>query len=220
MTAALPKYAVEVILLAAGLSSRMGAINKLLIEVKGVPLIRRMAMLYLGVSDAVTIVLGHEAEQVAQTLDKLPVRLRVNPGYADGLAGSMRLGLQNISAMGRAVLVGVSDQPKLVHTDLIGLLDDFAQTGAEKITIPFYGAARGNPIVIPAAVARHMQADNTNPACRRFTRDHPELTRIFAAQNDHFTADMDTPEDARHLGIRLPPEKQDQGGTPRYENNR
>ena len=50
-----------------------------------------------------------------------------------------------------------------------------------------------------------MKADNSHPACRRFTRDHPELTRIFAAQNDHFTTDMDTPEDARRLGIRFPP---------------
>ena len=206
MTAAVPKHAVEVILLAAGLSSRMGGINKLLIGVNGAPLVRRMAALYLGVSDAVTIVLGHEAEKVARALDKLPVHLVINPGYADGLSGSMRLGLQNISARGRAVLVGVSDQPRLAHADLTGLLDDFAQTGAQKITIPFYGTACGNPIVIPAAIARQMQADNTSPACRRFIREHPELTRVFIAQNDHFTTDLDTPEDARRLGIRLTPQ--------------
>lgn len=50
------------------------------------------------------------------------------------------------------------------------------------------------------------------------------LPRDAVEVNDHFTADVDTPEDARRLGIRLPPEKQDQqqdqGGTPRYENNR
>ena len=108
-----------------------------------------MAALYLGVSDTVTIVLGHEAVKVAAALDKLPVRLVVNHGYNDGPSGSMRLGLQRISAMGRAVLVAVSDQPKLTHSDLTGLLDDAAQNGSQKITIPFYGRRAAIPLLFP-----------------------------------------------------------------------
>ena len=67
------------------MSSRMGAENKLLVEIDGVPMVRRAAeaMIEGGIRQLV-VVTGHEAEHVAAVLDgfdvpDLDLRLVHNP---------------------------------------------------------------------------------------------------------------------------------------------
>ena len=50
----------EILVLAAGLSRRMEGMNKLLLAVEGMPLIRRTVLLYRSFSQRVTVVLGHD----------------------------------------------------------------------------------------------------------------------------------------------------------------
>jgi molybdenum cofactor cytidylyltransferase len=60
---------VSAILLAAGESRRMGGVNKLLLPIDGVPLVRRTAetLLATGIEDVVAA-LGFEADQVERAL--------------------------------------------------------------------------------------------------------------------------------------------------------
>ena len=63
----------QVILLAAGESRRMGVPNKLLLEIGGVPLVRRTAEALAAIPDAdVTVVLGHEADEIGAALTGVP----------------------------------------------------------------------------------------------------------------------------------------------------
>ncbi len=67
------------VLLAAGLSRRMGERNKLLIEIGGEPLVRRTAKVYLAAGVDVHAVLGFEAREVRAALEGLPISLRNEP---------------------------------------------------------------------------------------------------------------------------------------------
>lgn len=60
---------VTALILAAGLSQRIGDRNKLLLPVNGVPMIRHVVNVYRGVTgEPVVVVMGHEAEAVNAAL--------------------------------------------------------------------------------------------------------------------------------------------------------
>ena len=64
------------ILLAAGMSQRMGGLNKLLLPIKGVPMVRHMALTLVAFADvSPLVVLGHEAERVAAALDGIALTM-------------------------------------------------------------------------------------------------------------------------------------------------
>ena len=56
------------VLLAAGLSRRMGAVNKLLVDIEGTPMVRRAAETLLANGLALYAVTGHERERVEEAL--------------------------------------------------------------------------------------------------------------------------------------------------------
>ena len=91
-SARMPRIAA--LLLAAGQSRRMGAVNKLLADIDGAPMVRRVAEALAasktwGPTLAVT---GHEAVRVREALAGLDVTFVHNADYADGLSASLRRG--------------------------------------------------------------------------------------------------------------------------------
>ena len=196
------------VLLAAGLSSRMGAQNKLLIEIDGVPLVRRTASAYLGAGVDVFAVVGHEAAAVKAALAGLSMTFIENPEFAEGQATSARAGIDGVPEGYEAVMVALSDQVALAPADIRDLLRAFAASGRDRILIPYFGKQRGNPVVFPPEIIREIRASGRNVACRKFIDAHPELTQRYEAANDHFIIDIDTPEDLRaHRPVRPTPHR-------------
>ena len=74
------RAAIGAVLLAAGSASRMGHRPKSLLELDGVPLIRRqmLALSGAGVKDIV-VVLGHYADRIKEAIRELPATLVHNP---------------------------------------------------------------------------------------------------------------------------------------------
>ena len=91
---------IAALVLAAGRSTRMGAVNKLIAEIGGKPLVRIAAEQALASRAApVIVVTGHQRAEVEAALDGLPVRLVHNPDYADGLGTSLKAGIAAVPAM-------------------------------------------------------------------------------------------------------------------------
>ena len=183
----------------------MGNINKLLINVDGEAMVRKTARLYQGVSSTLTVVLGHEAEQVAHALVDLDTDNLINPNYEKGRQSSVRYGLEQLTISGDAVLIGLADQHRLNQDDLESFIAAYEQGPQNKIFIPEIDGQRGNPILFPAAIARQIQADKKAPSCRKYIDENPDQVTWFKTQNNHFIEDLDTPEDALRYGIALPP---------------
>ena len=83
------------LIVAAGLSSRMGAFKPML-PLKGETILRRgvLTMLEAG-CDPVAVVTGHRAEELHESLSDLPVTCLYNPEYARSqMLDSVKLGLQ------------------------------------------------------------------------------------------------------------------------------
>ena len=199
------KLSINTILLAAGLSSRMGGINKLLIDIDGEALVRKVAKLYQTISTSVTIVLGHDADRVDEELSDLDVTTVINPDYEKGRQSSARYGLEQLDINGDAVLIGLADQHMLSKSDLMAFVAAYQNGSHSEILIPQYAGERGNPILFPAVIAKQMQADKKAPGCRKYIDENPDMVRWYKAQSKHFIEDLDTPEDAERYGIPLAP---------------
>jgi molybdenum cofactor cytidylyltransferase len=184
---------VDAILLAAGLSRRMGAPNKLLLDWGGVPIIRHVARTYLGaIGPNVTVITGHQDVEVRKALQGLPLRFHHNPNYAEGQQTSVTAGL-TLDTTAQATLIGLGDQPLLSSQDLRDLMQaHLADPG--KISIPFHDGRRGNPTVLPALLRPRVLADRAQPGCKRFIRANPELVQRHALPAPGFYTDIDTPE--------------------------
>ena len=139
-------FQVATVLLAAGMSRRMGGRNKLLIEIGGVPLVRRTARAYLDAGTAVHAVLGFDAERVRAALADLPISFIVNPHYAEGQHSSVRAGVDSLARAYGTVLVALADQAALTPADIASLLQAFAASGRNRIMVPYLRGARGNPV--------------------------------------------------------------------------
>lgn len=193
---------VEAILLAAGLSRRMGPANKLLLDCSGMPMIRKVAQTYLdAIGPNVLVVTGFKAPLVRAALSGLPLRFCHNPAFESGQYTSVAQGLAD-SRGAALTLIGLGDQPLLAAADLNALIAAHRAADPAKISIPVNGESRGNPILIPQALRPRLLQDRVRPGCRRFTQQHPHLVQNLTLTSRGFYADIDTPEAyAQHKGI-------------------
>jgi molybdenum cofactor cytidylyltransferase len=198
-----PKIKAAAVLLAAGLSRRMGERNKLLIEIECEPLVRRTAKAYLAAGVEVHAVLGHEAEQVGAVLRDLAIVFVHNPDYAKGQPTSVRAGIDSLAGGYAAILVALADQAALTAEDIRGLVQAFAADGGNRILVPYHQGRRGNPVIFPGCLIEEMRRQGRNAASRSFIDSNPELVYRYEAPNDHTVIDIDTPEDVIAFERRL-----------------
>ena len=150
------------ILLAAGQSQRMGGTNKLLMEIRGKPVIRHAAeaLCQAGLGD-IYVVTGHQPEQLQNCLNGLDVTFVHNSDYASGQASSVA---QAISVLPEGVsdaLIALGDMPLMKPALLTALARQHQEksgTGLPQITLPTYQiegnsemVRRGNPVIWSSA---------------------------------------------------------------------
>ncbi|RWG94586.1 MAG: nucleotidyltransferase family protein, partial [Mesorhizobium sp.] len=150
---------VDIVLLAAGRSSRMGGPNKLLALFDGKPLVRRTAERALGSKAANAIVVtGHQRERVRSALSGLDITLAHNPDFADGLASSLKAGIARVAPDAAGAMIVLGDMPGISSKDLDRLIDAFRRSGGHAAVRAAHHGKRGNPVLLPrslfAAVAQ------------------------------------------------------------------
>ena len=185
------------ILLAAGMSQRMGGLNKLLLPINGVPMVRHMALTLAAFADVPTVVvLGHEAQRVAAVLDGIALTIITNVQYQSGQMSSVTAGL---IAAGQATdyMICLADLPLLTTADCAALCVAHKKAGVGQITVPVQRkdgifVRRGNPIIIPASARHKIIKEETNLGCRGLLDNHPKLIYPFDSCANGFYVDIDT----------------------------
>ncbi|SOH93340.1 molybdenum cofactor cytidylyltransferase [Monaibacterium marinum] len=187
-------HRVATIILAAGLSRRMGAHNKLLLPVNGLPMVRHVVQQYRAALDGpIIVVTGWDACAVKQALLGLGAQCVFNPSYEQGQQSSVAFGLSNCPPAD-VVLIGLGDQPLLRSADITALLEAHVSGHPAKISIPTSDGKRGNPIAVPHVVRPQLTMDRLRPGCMRFTRDNPDMVQRHSLSAQGFYTDVDTPE--------------------------
>lgn len=161
--------AVSIVLLAAGTSSRMeNAGHKLLSRFGGVPLARRMAdAACASGADAVVVVLGHRADEIAGTLSGLPALIVRNDSHAEGMASSLRSGLAEVKDKSQGILVMLADMPGITTQMLDSLIEAFRASGGTVIVRAVSGGKKGNPVILPRSMFESIARLEGDTGARR-----------------------------------------------------
>lgn len=196
------------VLLAAGEARRLNGIPKPLLELGGVPLIRRNLIALSGAGvDELVVVLGHHAEVIEPSICDFPVTVVHNPAYASGQATSMRAGIAGLGGKLDAIIIALADQPLINADDIIGVISAFKKRESGRVVIPLVDGQRANPIIFEAGLREEILAGGADLGCRKWTERHSDQVRFFDTPNRHYKIDIDTPEDierfAADFGHRL-----------------
>jgi CTP:molybdopterin cytidylyltransferase MocA len=137
-------------LLAAGASTRLGRPKQLLTRA-GTPLVVHvLSQLRAADCGHYAVILGSHAELIRPALAAESCELLDNPGWAEGIAASIRLAAEWARRVHAAALVlAVCDQPRLSGQHVRALCDAAAAGGCAVAS--GYAGIRGTPAIFPAA---------------------------------------------------------------------
>lgn len=177
------------LILAAGLSSRMGD-NKVLLPWRdGRPIVACVAALYTSAGiDPVIVVTGRDAAEVRAAVADLPARCVHNPDYASGeMLSSVKVGLGALPEGLAGAFIQPADMP-CVPQAVIGALAAAHKPGWN--VAPRFEGQRGHPVLLDRArwgAMLALPADARPRAALRGTR-----LRLVDVEDEGVLLDLDT----------------------------
>jgi len=184
------------LVLAAGLSSRMGRCKALLPWDENRSVIEQiLSQLQQTNLHDILVVTGNLAEQVTAKVTAMGIATVHNPEYATGeMLSSLKVGLSVQMETVSAVLVVLGDQPRLESSIVLQLLDAYEQ-GEGEIVAPRYRGERGHPMVISRRYWDEILALPEGSAPRDVIQQHRDKLYFVDVESDSVLSDIDTPED-------------------------
>lgn len=192
----LPHPELAGILLAAGASSRLGE-PKQLVRWRGQTLVEHSAALLCELCGAgVYVVTGAGHEQVAAALDNPGVEIVANPDWAEGMATSLRCGIDAAAgSRSKASLIMLCDQPLITSDDLHKLLDSWL-CRPEVPVASLYSGISGVPAIIPAGILNGFRPVRPDQGAGMLLR---ESNNVQTVPVPNAAVDLDTQEDLQKL---------------------
>lgn len=188
------------VVLAAGLSTRMGQLKVLLEWQTGQTvldhLLTQLIIAAIDPSDVV-VVTGRQAEQVGQVVKPYGAQPVFNPDYAIGeMLSSLKVGLKALPSNIAAALIVLGDQPSIQATVIQQVMQAYADSTHEMkaIVAPSYNMRRGHPILIDRRLWGEIAALNDGQSLRDVMNAHAKEIIYANVDNDCVLRDMDTPE--------------------------
>jgi len=189
-----------VLLLAAGMSQRMGDKNKLLLRHKNQAVIRHSAGFFRRHFSQVFIVTGFEFDKLETACEGLDVKFIHNPDYENGLGSSFVIGLMQLSNLDAPLLTALADQIFLTSEDIKVIKTAYHNQALRKVIIPQYQGRRGHPVLFPPWTLSVMRAAKPPLTGRQFIDAYPQDCHFLVMPRPNCVVDIDTPADARqHL---------------------
>jgi molybdenum cofactor cytidylyltransferase len=186
---------VAAVVLAAGRSTRMGAINKLIAEIGGKPLVRiAVEQALASHASPVIVVTGHERERVEAALAGLPVRFVNNPDYAEGLGTSLKAGIAAVPAEADGVVVCLGDMPQVDRRLIDRLIAAFDPERGALVVVPTFDGRRGNPVVWARRFFHDLMGITGDIGARHLIGSYAEAVVEVPVAGEAALTDIDTPE--------------------------
>lgn len=198
------QYKIAALVLAAGQSRRMGAVNKLLAEIDGAPMVTHAADAVLATeARPVIVVTGHEPEKLTGALTGRDVTFVHNPDYAEGLSTSLRRGLAALPGDIDGVVICLGDMPNVTPSHLNQLIDAFDPPAGRSICVPTFGGKRGNPVLWGRQYFKEILEVAGDVGARHLIGTYGDQVHEVPVSDSGVLLDLDTPQAlAAHLDER------------------
>ncbi len=208
---------ISAVILAAGLSSRMGQPKMLLPWGKTTVLGQVLSTFTAARLEEIVVVTGGSRQQIEQLVKEfpqaVPVRTVFNPLYAHGeMLSSIQAGLRSLLPFpplqdsstqskgfgaGRegvaAALIGLGDQPQVLEATVRRICAAFEHTHSS-LVIPSFQGRRGHPWLVAPPLWPEILALPASTTPRQFLNAHASQVEYVDADQT-ILQDLDTPEE-------------------------
>ena len=197
---------VAAVVLAAGMSRRLGT-PKQLLRIDGETILERtLRNVRASNVGEIILVLGHAADDVQRAIATQGLKVVINLDYQQGMGTSLRSGLAAVSVSATAALIVLADQPWIGSETLNHLIEGH-QEHKPHIIIPMYQGFRGNPVLLDRSVFAEVQALKGDVGCRAIFGDHTEDILKLPVDDPGILLDIDSQDDLERLSAAGKPSK-------------
>lgn len=182
------------IILAAGLSRRMGRVKSLLPWGDSLLLDRVIDNAYNSRLSSLVVVLGHEAGKIRKRIDFRGARVIVNSDYGTGQSSSLRAGLGALPEGTDGAMFLLGDQP-FVGTKIIDTLIGAFEKQQSSLVIPTCQGKRGNPVLAHSSIFETVQGISGDTGARVLFHSLSRQIQEIEVNDPGIHIDIDTSED-------------------------
>jgi len=193
-----PKYAA--VILAAGLSNRMGRFKPLL-PLGNETVAGRLIATFLDAGIDIFMVTGHRADELRTGLQPFPVTFIDNPDYEDGMLTSVQAGLAALPGEYAGAFIAPVDVP-LVSPETVRRLLLAYTASPGRIVIPAFNGKKGHPPLLPSALFAEIRSEPRDSNLRNILHRHADSTVLVPVTDPNIIFDIDRSGDYAELLAR------------------
>jgi CTP:molybdopterin cytidylyltransferase MocA len=190
------------LLIAAGLSGRMGKPKALLLQ-DGLPFAIVILKKMILVCDKIVVVLGHSSEKIKRELQvfinysdelKSSVKFVTNENFEKGMLSSLKYGL-NAELNSKWLLYHFVDQP--------GLPEEFYQEFTTQIENnydwiqPSYNSKKGHPLLLQSSIFNSILELPDNSSLKEISMNNKTKKKFWDCKYKEILQDIDYPSDLK-----------------------
>ena len=182
------------ILLAAGQSKRMLGENKLIKNVKGIPLIKcALNNILKSHVNEIIIVLGYQNETIEKIIDKTDrIKFVFNSNFETGMASSIKKGINNLSEKTDAFFISLGDMPSISYDTYNQLIKCYKN---RKAIIPMFKGQKGNPVLFSKLFKRKILSIQGDSGVKKILEINKKEVLNLEINDPGIIKDFDSPND-------------------------
>lgn len=189
---------IAAVVLAAGLSTRMGR-PKLILPWGSTTVIGQViaTLVRAGLDDVVVVTGASRAEVEAAVREGHweAVWTVFNPRYPlDDMLISLQVGMAALGNKVEAALVALGDQP-FIEVEIVRALLEAYRAGGKPLIVPSYHLHRGHPWIVDRSLWLDLLSATLGTTMRDFLHAHAQQTTYIPVESPSILRDVDTPED-------------------------
>ena len=183
-------------ILAAGGSSRMDDENKLLLPFQESLVINQVCNTILNSGlKPVIVVTGFEHKKIEKALPKSIDQIIHNPGWEDGMAGSIYAVMSILPDTVDGNMIVLGDMTLLTTHTLKQLIEQFCVHEGKQIIYPVYSGQQANPVIFPRKYFSEILSSTGDRGCKKVLKQYPDDAIGISIDSEEVILDCDNKDD-------------------------
>ena len=187
---------IAVTILAAGGSTRMGELNKLLLLIDDKPMIYTVCRMVLDAKvNQIILVTGYQNNKVEKAIPKEINKIVYNRNWESGMMSSIYAGMSKLEKDVDGNMIVLGDMPLISTMTINKIIGEFNKHNGNQIVYPIYDNKQGNPVVFPRKYFPEILNLKGDRGCKKLLKKYPGDAVGIPINTDDVVIDCDTRDD-------------------------
>ena len=187
---------IAVTILAAGGSTRMGDLNKLLLLIDGKPMIYSVCRMVLDAKvNQIILVTGYQNNKVEKAIPKEINKIVYNRNWESGMMSSIYAGMSKLEKDVDGNMIVLGDMPLISTITIKKIIGEFNKHNGNHIVYPIYENRQANPVIFPRKYFSEILNSKGDRGCKKVLKKYPGDAVGIPVNSDEVIIDCDTRDD-------------------------